>query len=162
MIRIKQATCEADKERLWEYHWPRVAASEVALIEVERHLGFELDPGYRNFLAVADGWPSFFQGVNLFGTPELLGGPAMLAANEILDAAEPYLEVQCGIGRPSAFPIAASARDKDVFFMQLQGSALQPPLVWWAGEEVDRFASFSDFFASMVEYNKLELKALSR
>lgn len=161
MIEVQQALFEADKEHLWEYHLPRVAASEATLARVERHLGFKLEPEYRGFLAMADGWPWFSQSVKLlFGSPELLGSPALLVADAMLDAAESYLEAQCGVQRRAVFPIAVSPRDKDVFFMQLQDGVLRPPIVWLAGEEIDRYISFAEFFASMIEYNKLSLKAL--
>ena len=161
MIEVQRALFEADKERLWEYHLPRVAASEATLARVERHLGFQLDAVYRAFLAMADGWPWFSQSVKLlFGSPELSGSPALLVANAMLDAAEPYLEAQCGVKRSAVFPIAVSPMDRDVFFMQLQECVLRPPIVWLAGEEIDRYVSFAEFFASMIEYNKLQLKAL--
>ncbi len=161
MIEVLQALYEADKERLWEYHWPRVAASEVTLARVEKQLGFELDPEYRGFLAAGDGWPWFSQSVKLlFGSSELLGSPALLAANAMLDVAAPYIESQCGVQRSAVFPIASSPMDKDIFFMQIQDGVLRPPIVWWAGEEIDRYVSFAEFFASMIEYNKLSLKEL--
>lgn len=161
MIHLQQALSDADKERLWEYHLPRVAASEVTLARVERHLGFKLEPEYRSFLATADGWPWFSQSVSLFGSSELLGGSALVSAHSMLDAAEPYIESRCGFQRNCVFPIAASLRDRDIFFMQTTAGNLLPPIVWLAGEEVDRYVSFSEFFASMIEYSKLDLKAMS-
>jgi len=160
MIEVKQELFDADKERLWEYHWPRVAASEATLAHVENHLGFELDPEYREFLATGDGWPWFFHSACLFGSSELLGSPALLAANAMLDVAAPYIESQCGVQRSAVFPIASASMDKDIFFMQIQNGVLCPPIVWWAGEEIDRYVSFAEFFASMIEYNKRSLKAL--
>lgn len=160
MVEVRQAIDEADRERIWEYHWPRVGASEAQLSTVEQHLGFRLDLEYRTFLSAADGWPWFSQSVCLFGTNELFGSPMLLAANEMLDVCAPYLTECCGIARSSVFPVAASAIDKDVFFMQVRGGVLMPPLVWLAGEEVDRFESFGEFFASMIKYSQLDLQSL--
>ncbi|MFF3842427.1 hypothetical protein [Streptomyces sp. NPDC001930] len=40
-------------------------------------LGHELDRAYASFLLAADGWPALFQDIDVFGTGELLGSPAM-------------------------------------------------------------------------------------
>jgi hypothetical protein len=89
MVEIKQAIYEADTDGLWEYHLPKVAATEDEIAAVEARLGIRLDPQYREFLRYANGWPSFYQSVDLFGTEDLAGGPMMDHVNEMLDVIEP-------------------------------------------------------------------------
>jgi hypothetical protein len=57
--KVLQAVQDADREGLWSYHLPRVAASEQELRDTERILGFGIDPMYRAFLTYANGWPDF-------------------------------------------------------------------------------------------------------
>jgi hypothetical protein len=35
-------------------------------------------------------------------------------------------------------------------------------VVWFAGYEIHRFASFDDYFAAMVDYNRNEIARLSK
>jgi hypothetical protein len=58
MVQIKQAIAEADARRQGEYQLPKVAATAEALEGVEWALGVELEPGYREFLGYANGWPA--------------------------------------------------------------------------------------------------------
>src|SRR5438045_3201184 len=82
---VQNETAKLDKNGLWEYFLPKVAATEQELAESERALGFALDPRYREFLSYANGWQCFFQRVDLFGTAELLGGGATHAACSALE-----------------------------------------------------------------------------
>lgn len=54
---IKQAIYEADSAGLWDYHYPRVAATPEELNRAEQDLGFRIEPGYRSFLGYGNGWP---------------------------------------------------------------------------------------------------------
>lgn len=33
-------------------------------------------------------------------------------------------------------------------------------VIWFAGEEIDRFTSFKEYFLAMMDYNRLDLKDL--
>ena len=57
-------------------------------------------------------------------------------------------------------PIGKAEHDRDIFLLAKSGSRLAGAVFWHAGEEVDRFASFEDFFLSMIEYNKQDLNDL--
>lgn len=148
LVAIKSSIHEHDRDGMWEFHYPRVGATDERLSQVEATLGFGLESSYRSFLRFADGWPWFYQSVTLFGTRELLGGEL----------------APIGIGErgQSLTPIAASVCDRDVFAMRVRDGVMGPAVVWLAGEEVDRFPSFEEYFASMLAYNRLELEDLLR
>lgn len=161
MIQIKQAIAEADTEGVWEFHLPKVAATPEELAGVEHSLGLRLDAGYREFLGYANGWPSFFQSVDLFGVEDLAGGPRMDVARQMLAAIEPVVLEQAGLQDTALIPIAATTVDLDLFVMPIVGGQQVPPVVWLAGYEVDRFKTFEDYVLAMIEYNVRELAALT-
>src|SRR5205814_1245614 len=70
---VKQRIGELDQGRLWDLHYPELAATEEQLSAVEAHLGFSLPGQYRQFLECASGWQCFFLNVDLFGVEDLLG-----------------------------------------------------------------------------------------
>ena len=50
---------------------PNPGASQLAIAAVEERIGHRLPPSYREFLALHDGWPRFFEGATLLGTANL-------------------------------------------------------------------------------------------
>jgi hypothetical protein len=160
LVIIKQTINELDTEGLWEYRLPRVAATPAQLEAVEAALGEPLDPGYRDFLEHAGGWPAFWQTVDLFGPEDLLGGERFRHATEMLTYVEVDVLTAGGLSRTDLLPIAASPVDLDLFLMMRRSSPSPGVVVWVAGSEVDRFPTFEDFFLAMVDYNRLELEHL--
>lgn len=161
MAQVKQMLNDADVEKLWEFHLPKVAASQDSLTELERALGFRLDPQYREFLSYANGWPWFMQSITLLGTEELAGGPEMAAAREMLAVLPTnWIEAEAP-GADTVCPIGVTMEDRDMFVMPVGGGQQQPMVLWIAGEVVDRYRTFLDFFLAMIEYNLLGLKDLS-
>lgn len=158
MVRLKQAISEADVEGLWEFHLPKVAATSDEIARHEALVGFQLDPDYAAFLCYANGWPSFFQSVDLFGTDD---GPRMEVARQMIAAVEPAVLEQAGLDAAQLLPIAATMVDQDVFVMPVVDGQLVPPVVWLAGYEIDRFKSFEDYVLAMIEYNGRELANLT-
>lgn len=49
----------------------------------------------------------------------------------------------------------------DLFVMPLAAGAQVPPVIWLAGGEVERFASFRGFFEAMIEYSRADLADLA-
>lgn len=160
MVQVKQAIAEADSNGIWEFHLPKVAAAPESLQGLEEILGFRLDPEYREFLGYADGWPSFFQSIDLFGVDDLIGGPRMEVAHQMLSGLESAALEQAGLRGDRLLPIAATTVDLDLFVMPVVGGTQRPPVIWLAGYEIDRFATFRDFVTTMIEYNIRELDAL--
>jgi hypothetical protein len=160
MVLVKQRLAALDTKGLWEHRLPALAATEAMVLAVEGHLGEPLDPGYRAFLLHADGWPAFFQTVDLFGSEDLVGGHRGRHAIEMLRDVEDAVLTGGGLRRDELLPIAVSPVDLDLFVMTRQ-SAPQPGIViWLAGAEVDRFPTFDEYFLAMVDYNRREVQNL--
>src|SRR5688572_8111255 len=92
---ILQQTEELDTGRVWQYHLPRAGATREEIEGVSRRLGFALDARYANFLRYANGWPDFYQSVDLFGTGELLGGALMDQAQQQLAVMDDSVWNEC-------------------------------------------------------------------
>ncbi len=157
---VKQDLAKADKEQLWPYHLPSLAASKDELDAVESYLGFKLDKEYRAFLDMANGWKGFFQYIDLFGTTQLLGSPDMEYACGLLESIDDDVFRTIGFSRNEFMAIASTRHDKDVFVISTSRSTKPGIVIWLAGEEVERFESFTDFFLSMIDYNRQELEEM--
>jgi len=161
LVAVKQQLADLDARGLWQYCLPHVAATEASLVEVGRQIGEPLDASYREFLMHADGWPAFYQTVDLFGSDDLLGGPKFEHATEMMSYVESEVLAAGGLQRDELLPIAASPVDLDLFVMTRR-SAVEPGVViWLAGSEVDRFPTFEEYYLAMVDYNRLEVRRLS-
>jgi hypothetical protein len=84
----------------------------------------------------------------------------MDVARQMLEAVEPSVWGVTGLDEKAVVPVAATTVDLDVFVMPVTGGRQVPPVVWLAGGEIDRFATFDDFVLAMVEYNSRDLAAL--
>jgi hypothetical protein len=160
LVLVKQKLAELDTKGLWQHRLPAVAATEVKLRAVEAYLGEALDPAYRAFLLHADGWPAFYQSVDLFGSDDLMGSDRSRHAAEMLDFVEDAVLATSRLRREDLLPIAASPVDTDLFVMMRQSASHPGGVVWLAGSEIDRFPSFDEYFLAMVDYNRLEVQHL--
>ncbi|HVF44611.1 MAG TPA: SMI1/KNR4 family protein [Pyrinomonadaceae bacterium] len=160
MLFVKQELLRLDAGGLWPHHHPEVAAGEARLAAVEARLGHALDAKHRDFLSYADGWRGFYQTVDLFGTAQLAGGGLMGYAAELLGAVDEGVLKSSGFSREELLPIAATPADKDLFVMTRPYSASPGVVIWLAGEEVDRFHDFEDYFRAMLDYNRMEVENL--
>jgi hypothetical protein len=160
LLYIKQTIADLDSRGLWQYRLPGLAAREEKLEAVERHLGEPLDPRYREFLRYAGGWPAFYQTVDLFGPDDLLGGDRFRHATEMLGYVEDRVLRSAGVSKASLLPIAASPVDLDLFVMPRMLAPQPGTVIWLAGDVVDRFPSFDEYFLAMMDYNRAEVEAL--
>ena len=135
-----------------------VAATEVELADAERHLGHRLDARYRAFLGCANGWRAFYQSVDLFGTRDLIGGPRMQNAEFMFNSLSDAALATSRVSRGELLSIGATSIDRDLFVIVRPTSTIAGTVIWYAGEEVDRFPTFDDFFLAMLEYNRQELQ----
>lgn len=162
-VLIQQRIQELDGDRLWERHLPAVAAGEDEIAGAERRLGFALDSQYRQFLRFANGWRRFYQAVDLFGTPNLLGGSPMDAAVAMLGAVErDDFEAAVGMSPSEVLPIAASTVQPDVFLLAQPWSPAPGAVIWYAGELIEQFPSFEEYFLAMLDYNREEIRYLEQ
>ena len=152
---VQNETAKLDKNKLWDYYLPKVAATEQELVETETVLGFALDPRYREFLSFANGWQRVFQDVDLFGTAELRGGRAMGEVFSALEDIDSEVLAKSKLIRSDLLPIGYSSEQSDMFVMLRSNSVNAGTIVWFAGYEIERFARFDDFFLAMVDYNRL-------
>lgn len=155
---VKQAMMESDTNKIFAYHLPNVAATEGEIFTAEQKLGHKLDDRYKNFLRCANGWPSFWHSTDLFGADDLIDGTRKETAEFLLSMLSEGVLKKSGVKRHELLPIAATAVDKDIFIITRPNSALPGIVLWFAGEEVERFKNFDDFFRSMVEYNRMTAK----
>ena len=160
-VTVDQALMRVDVDGLWEYSLPELRASEQEIADAEKRLGFRLPEQYRSFLQYANGWQYFYQDVNIFGTGELLAGELHDEAEELLEVAKEVLppleyDLDC------FFPIAASMTQIDLFVIGKVGSPWEGQVIWIAGDIIDEYESFLEYFRSMVAYNKLEAEELAK
>ena len=153
---IKNETAKLDTEGLWEYPLPRIAATEQQLAEAEASIGHKLDPRYRQFLSFANGWKSFYQDVRLFDTDELSDSALIEGEDLSLRESVPEGRKMKNANANDLLPIAMSTTDRDLFVIGRPGSPVDGQVFWLSGGEIDRFASFDDYFLAMVDYNRLE------
>mgnify|MGYP000968954318 CR=1 FL=1 len=154
---VRQRLDELDSVPVWSYPLPHVAVDEEGLQVTERSLGMPLDPQYRGFLRHADGWPKFYQDVDLFGTRELLSGPEHDSAKETLDVLDGAGSLaRVGLTKDSLLPIAASALQTDLFVMADRGGE-HAHVLWLAGDLVEEFPSFSEYFLAMLDYERRQI-----
>lgn len=61
----------------------------------------------------------------------------------------------------SGLPIGAAEETGDVFIMPIRDHQVLSEVIWMAdGEEVERFESFVEFFASMIAYSEQLVEAV--
>jgi hypothetical protein len=162
-VLIHQRIEELDRGRLWRRHLPSVGANEAEISAAETQLGVRFDPKYRAFLHYADGWKSFYQAVDLFGTRNLLGAAPMDSAQRQLAAIDPTKFQLATASATTAFvPIAASPVQEDIFLLGQPWSSNPGMVLWFATREVERFPNFEEFFLAMLDYNRLEIAELER
>lgn len=157
---LKQATMETDTKRVWSYHLPEVAATEKDILETEKQLGHTIDPRYRAFLLCANGWKAFYHAVDLFGTNDLINGERHETGEYVFSCLEDGVLKSSKLTRSDLLPIAVAKHDRDLFVLGRPQSSVAGKVFWFAGEEIECFSSFDEYFLSMIEYNKRTLDRL--
>jgi len=151
LVSVKQTIALMDDENLWPHHLPRVAASQKEIKNLEEILCRPIPEDYSKFLSFVNGWPGFYQNVNLFGTAEFIDKGVQsysqeIFANTTVDEEE----------KRELLVIASTKQDIDLFCLHLN----KGEVVWFAGVEVERFSSFCEFYLAMVDYNRKEVEDL--
>jgi hypothetical protein len=154
---VKQRVAEVDRNHLWEYHLPELAATEEAISAAERTLGFRLDDEHRAFLGHANGWKAFMHYSDAFGVGDLLSGPRYQRAMDLLESLEPLKPI-CEFESTELLPIAVNTKDIDLFTIAKPSSHSPGTVLWFAGQVIDKFPSFSEWFLAMVDYNRREFQ----
>jgi cell wall assembly regulator SMI1 len=147
----KQLAADHDKLNAMPWKLPRVGAKCEAIAEAERELGHRLPAQYRQFLEFADGWQGFFVTTDLFGTDDFI----LHRHQAVMQNLEVQAYIAANTWRPEEVtPIGATDFDLDKFLLIADSAKVLPGgVAWFTGQEVDRYPSFHDFFAAMVNYN---------
>lgn len=153
---VRQRLAEVDGG-LWPHHLPEVAATEERLAAFEAELGEPLPAAYRRFLARADGWSAFYQAVDLFGLEDLSSGKRRARALSFLLPLDP-LEPVCGLDRSEVLPIGVSQETEDLFLIGRSTSRKPGHVFWIAGQLIEEFPDFEEFFLAMVDYNREDVR----
>lgn len=147
----KQIAAEHDRANALPWKLPRVGATPQAIDAAERTLGRRLPSQFREFLGFADGWQGFHISTDLFGTPDFVG-----RRDQVVMERPEVQDFMSGASLRSHEVVAIGASDFDLdVFLLVADEARELPggVLWFAGQEVDRYPSFHDFFAAMVNYN---------
>lgn len=148
----KQIAHDHDKTGAIPWHLPKKGALDSKILQVESTCSLVLPDSYKEFLSFANGWCGFYISTDLYGTEELRSE----RAREVLKRPElSEFLASLDIDIDNCICIGASEFDVDVFVMISASSrAYAGHVFWWAGEEVDRFSDFAEFFDSMISYNE--------
>ncbi|WP_163253625.1 SMI1/KNR4 family protein [Bacillus tropicus] len=160
LVLVKQELMKQDVEQIWPHHFPEVGASEEYLYAFEQECGYKLDLKYRDFLKHSNGWKGFYQAVDLFGIEQLRKSTIMEYAQMLLTVIDDDVLKESGVVREDLLPIAVSEFDKDLFVLCLPNSSRPGEIIWFAGEEIDRFKNFEEYFLAIVNYNREKILAL--
>ncbi len=144
---------------------PRLAASEEQLAKAEQRLGTQLDAQHRALLRHGNGWPLFFTYTDLLSTDELGAGPLWDKAQELLDLFFSEAPTPADFpARETLLPVAAGEDVTDVFALWTTGPQTRHgrPILWLAGEEVDRWPNMREWLLSINQYLNNDLAKLAR
>jgi len=151
IVHWKQIAADHDMHQSLPWFLPKVGAKSESITQAEDAIGASFSDEYRGFLSLANGWRGFYVTTDLFGTDEFLSGRAHLVRKQI--EVRSYAE-DIGIHLGDLIPIGASEAALDLFLLVSSASRVEPgKVLWWAGEEIERYPSFGAFFAAMVNYN---------
>lgn len=150
-VLIRQEMQDIDRDGLYRYDFPEVAAQPATLERLEAERGTRLDRQHRDFLLYADGWRCFYQHVSILSS-QLRGGDLVAGAEKALDVLDQEGVLgRAGVDRRSLLPVAASAEQSDVFAVCL-GGVKAGQVLWLAGDLVDTFPDFQEYFLAMLDY----------
>jgi hypothetical protein len=165
IIVLKQRLDELDPDHTQPYTVPRVKAGEDEIAAYEQGTGQRLPEDYRQFLLHANGWPGFYFRADLFGLPELAGVGNWASAQTNLNGYdEQGVLADAGLTRDEVFPVCAGPLDMGatLFLLVRSHRPNAGQVVWLDGEEIDRYDTFYDYMAAMLDYLRTELDKLQQ
>jgi cell wall assembly regulator SMI1 len=152
MLTVREEMCSLDFKKLYRYCPPNKGCSQEDIRRAEARLGVRLDAQYADFLRYANGWREFFGDISLFGTQELAGSPELDMARELLELVYP-LNPHLAFQKEDLLPIAIDEAGRGFFVLAPSARGGPGAVIWFAGQEVERYASFHDFLRSILQYN---------
>ena len=65
-----------------------------------------------------------------------------------------------GFSKVELLPIAATLDSRDLHVITRATSRQPGVVIWYSGEEIDRYPNFEEYFLAMTDYNRLEIGEL--
>lgn len=157
----KRRLAATDRDRLWRHESRRPPALPEKVEQIAAVTDCPVDPDYADFLRNADGWPAILQDIDLFGTSDF-GTVGYVEASELVSVIEEEAGAGDGEGLGRLIPVGASRSDIDIFAMPcLEVPDRLAPVIWFAGGEIERYRTFTDFFRGMIAENHAEAESLA-
>ena len=162
MFLVQEEVQRQDKNRIYQYYYPELAAREEQLSIVEAYLGHPIDKYYRDFLLCANGWRRFRQHIDLFGTEDLLGSDLMKYALELIETKDAAYSImrETGFSKEELLPIAASLENRILHVITRPMSQQPGVVIWFDGQEIERYPNFEEYFLAMTDYSRYEIELL--
>ncbi|AZK97316.1 MULTISPECIES: SMI1/KNR4 family protein [Streptomyces] len=162
MDTVKRRLKAHDRRALWPHEPRRPPAPPERIAGIATVTLCPVDPDYAAFLRHADGWPGILQDIDLFGTRDF-GTSAYADAEESVRTIQEVARIERDRGFSRLVPIGASRDDIDVLVLHGNGKPdRRNPVSWFAGGEVERYPTFTDFFLAMIAANEAEADFLAR
>jgi hypothetical protein len=135
---------------------PPVGATPRQIANVEKKLGRELPPSYREFLSVHDGWPELLHGTSLLGATHLARGTFDGVAKSEID-------IEDGVAsKLVAFGIDGAGESIFAWDMNAKSDDGELGVVVWVNEigaRLDDFPAFLEFADAVLESDVLALRS---
>ena len=163
--RIKSAQIEIMRTRPYKDFGlvPNPGASETAIAAAEARIGVRLPESYREFLALSDGWPRFYDGATLLGTANLGRREYEDVVQAVFRSAETPVP---DVGPPSSRRVLR--RPLIPFGVDLQGTTMfafdrnqvgtkgELAVIAWVSELGLTFQGFDEFLSHVLEWLTLD------
>jgi hypothetical protein len=142
---------------------PNPGAAESAIATAEARIGVRLPKSYREFLAVHDGWPRFYEGATLLGTANLGRREYEDVVQAVFRSAETPVP---DVGPPSSRRVVR--RPLIPFGVDLQGTTMfafdrnqasangELAVTAWVSELGLTFPTFDDFLTNVLDWLTLD------
>ena len=156
---VREKIREVDTSGLFKYYCPNVKTTEVEINSWEKENQLFLPDVYKQFLLTANGWKCVSQDINLFRLEEL----TLSKSNKHIKNRDFSLQNLTSNGNEECLlPIGASDYSCDQFLMILDAECnCYGQVLWVAGEEIERYKDFAEFFLSLIQYNKYNYELLT-
>lgn len=151
MLSIQRELCKLDTKKVYTYYSPNEGCTKQDIYVTESRLGIKLDKQYTEFLRFANGWRNIYRSVSLLGTNDLLKSEKMDLARDILEIVCP-LDEDLEYKVEELLPIAVDEYGADVFVLTPFENGKCSEVIWFAGQEIERFSTFEKFLNAIMQY----------
>ncbi|HWS35729.1 MAG TPA: hypothetical protein VN408_23685 [Actinoplanes sp.] len=145
----------ADVYEIFRHGGPGAGADPEELDAFRRRV--DIPQSYADFLTYCDGWLGFDGHTDMFTIAEVLGGPAVEEAWQVVEAYDEGSDRQFGLSRDRYLVIGAAASVLSVVLLDL----VSPPRVCLlAGGGVEEFPDLEAFMVDVIEIRQETLAEL--